>query len=281
MIFNIFLSIIIVLLAIIAIWFLWTRDIDFKEWISSKIPKIPLKKEAPKIEYGISTLESNYGIDQLVDGITWRSNYSRHLLTIVNTSNDNCYNFIVSINFPGAIVKNKIESNVNVFDINFSSFNQPIEIKNSENRVIILDNVISNTTDISIASMNKHSTLTISFILDYRNKPQGFWRFDISYEYEASENKKMRNRIINPINIILESPLTLQINRTVDFVGQDSVQATQDKYPFNPTISKADGRFIPLEDFKGDIENIKTENGDGIIFSTGFDYFINTDKEYK
>jgi len=129
--------------------------------------------------------------------------------------------------------------------------------------------------------MNNHSTLTIGFILDYRNKPKGFWQFDMSYEYDVSKDKQTRFRVINPLEIINETPLTHKINKDVNYVNVDSVKATQDTYPMNPIISKPNGNFVQLEDFKGDIKGIKTEKGDGIIFSMGFDYQVNTDKDYK
>ncbi len=281
MILKIILTLVILIITFVTIKFVWTKDIDFREWIVSKIPNIPIKKEIPNLEYGITSLPVHYNVDQKIDNITWRLNYTTHLMTIVNSSGDNLYNLIVSINFPGAIVEKKVESSVNVYNITFSSFNKPIELRDNNNTLTKIENVISNYTDISIEKMNKHSTLTISFILDYRNKPKGYWQYDLSYEYPKKENEQIRNRIINPIKIISETPLIIQVDKSIDFVGKDSIKATQDMYPFSPLISKPNGKFIQVSNFKGDINGIKIEDGDAILFSTGIDYTVNTNMNYK
>ena len=139
---NVIISLVILLIAFFAIRFVWTNTIDFKEWFKSKLPKVPTKNEAPKIEYGFHSNIATYNVDQTIDGVLWRENYSKHLLTLVNNSDQNISNIILSIHFPGAIVNNKIESRVNTFDVNFSQYNQPITIGNDSTGKVKLENVI-------------------------------------------------------------------------------------------------------------------------------------------
>lgn len=240
-------------------------------------------KELPILNYGINSLPSQYENGQIVEGIEWRQNYSQHLITIVNESDENLLNTIISIHLPAGIVKSKIESSVNVFNVNLSSFNKPMTIGKTK-----IEETFSNSLDISIEKMNKHSTLTIGLVLDYRFKPkewwnnaQGYWQFDISYEYEKRKDEVVRNRIINPVKILKEEPLSIFVDKELNFVNKDSIKATHDTYPFSPLISKPDGSFIQIEDFNGSFENIKLGKGEGLINSMGYDYEVNTDMNYK
>lgn len=280
---KIILTALILLIAACCIWFVWSKNIDYVEWLKSKMPDVPLKNVEPNISYGIISLPTNYATGLRIDDIEWRENYSQHNLTIVNTSKQNVKNIIISISLPAGIVKSKIESSVNVFNINLSSFNQPMTLGSYK-----IENTFSNHQDISIEKLNKHSRLTISQILEYRNKPKewwnnarGFWQFDISYEYEKSKGKWERHRIINPIKILNEKPLVIQVDKEENYVNQENLKVTHDTYPFSPIISKADGRFVPVENFSGSLESIILKNGEALLNSMGFDYTVNTDNEYQ
>jgi hypothetical protein len=280
---NIILTIIIIVLATISIRFVWKNNIDYLSWFSSKLPNIPVTKDVPVLQYGISSLGSPYKVGLEIEGLSWRLNYSNHVLTIVNSTNEDVFNAIVSISLPAGIVKNKIESSVNVYNVNISSFNQPMIIGNAR-----IEETFTNYCDISIEKLNKHSTLTIGFILDYRFKPkecwnnhQGYWDFDISYEYESKKDTKLRCRFINPIKIVTEKPLSIIVDFNTNSVNMDNIKGTHDTYPFNPLISKPDGSFVQIDKFNGNFDDIKLSKGEGLINSMGLDYTINTNEQYK
>ena len=280
---NIFFTILILAIAFISIRFIWVNNVDYLELFKSKLPKVPVKKEVPVPDYGIHSLSFQYEAGLMIDDIEWRNNYSQHILTIVNQSDEDFLNSIVSIHLPAGIVKSKVETSVNVFNVNLSSFKQPISLGKTK-----IEETFSNSLDISIEKMNKHSTLTIELILDYRSKPkewwnkdQGYWLFDISYEYKKKKGEKIRNRIINPVKIISEIPLSIFVEKETDYVDMENIKGTQDTYPFSPIISNPDGRFIQIENFNGSFENIKLSKGEGLLNSIGIDYPVNTDKNYK
>lgn len=280
---NTLLTIIILAIAVYSIWFIWTKDIDYIGWIKSKAPNVPVKTPVPVIEYGISPLASKYTIGQEIDGTKWRYNYSKHALSIVNNSNQDLKNVIISMHLPAGIVGKKIESSVNVFNVNFSSFNQPITIGTNK-----IENTLSNSLDVSIEKLNKHSTITIGLVLDYRNKPKewwnntkGYWNLDISFEYESKKGELSRERMIHPIKIDSENPFVIYVDKGINYVNMENIMGTQDTYPFSPLISKPNGSFVQIKDFDGNFEKIRLNHGEGLINSMGVDYTINTDKNYK
>lgn len=280
---NLILTLVIVIIAIIAIRFIWTNKIDYLAWFKSKLPDVPVTKDSPKLNYGISSSQHNYKTGININDVIWRENYSEQILNISNSSQEDIFNTIISISLPAGIVKSKIESSVNVFNINISSFNKPIIIGNSK-----IEETLSNYCDISIEKLNKHSTITIGFILDYRFKPkewwnskQGYWQFDISYEFENNQNTKTRTRFIHPVKILNEKPLVISIDKETNYVNQNNIFCTQDRYPFNPIISKPNGDFVQFKDFDGNFDKIKLLKGEGLLNSTGIDFQVNTDEEYK
>ena len=280
---NIFLTILIISIAIVSIWFVWSKDIDYLEFLKSKAPKIPIIKEIPKIEYATIQTLASYTPGSKVDGLLWRFNYSKHLLTVGNSSSEDLTNTIISLSLPAGIVSSKIESSVNVFNVNMSSFNQPISLGKTK-----FENTISNSIDISIEKLNKHSTVTISLILDYRNKPkecwnsnQCFWLSDISYQYEKKKETKDRVRHINPRNIVSEKRLSLLIDKSKNYVNQANIKGTRDIYPISPIVSLPNGAFKQVNNFDGRFKNLKLNKGEGLLNSVGLDYTINTDQNYR
>jgi len=280
---KIIITILVLSATLFVIRFIWTKEIDFRKLFKSKLPQIPPIEAAPVIEYGITSMLTKYKVNQEIDGIIWRSNYSKHLLTIINTTED-LYNAIVSIHYPGAIVVQETKSIVNAYNLTFSQFNEPFTIGSKSNPSFITENAISNSVDISIEKVNKHSTITIEFILDYRFKPDGYWQFDISYEYfNKGNNSKYRHRIINPIEIRSEKPLILGVYKSIDYTGRDNVKCSQDIYPFTPIISEPDGSWKQIIDYTGDWNGLSGSLGKGerALGFAGFDYVVNTDKEFK
>jgi hypothetical protein len=270
----------ILMLAAWLVYFLWTNSVDWKKVPNLVFPEIPIVTPTPSISYGITSHDLTYSKDTEIHGTVWRLNYSYHTLTVVNNSESDIENIIISLHFPGAIVTHSTQSSVNTFGLNVSQFVQPLALAVAGQPISRFEHALSNSTDISIKEMNKHSTLTLGFVLDYRNKPQGFWQFDLSYQYRSGGDEK-RERVIHPIKILKESPLAISIDASINYVGERDVKATADIYPMNPLISTPDGRFVQMQDFDGDLQGIRTPPGAAVLFSQGFDFTVNTDKQYR
>lgn len=273
-------TLVILALAAWLLYFLWTNSVDWKKVPNLVFPKIPIITPPPSVSYGITSHDLHYSKGAAVHGTVWRLNYSYHTLTVVNNSESDIKNIIISLHFPGAIVTHSIQSSVNAFGLNVSQFVQPLALGVAGQPVSRFEHALSNSTDISIKEMNKHSTLTVGFVLDYRNKPQGFWQFDLSYQYRTGDDER-RERIIHPIKILKENPLAISIDASTNYVGEQDVKATADIYPMNPLISTPEGRFVQMQDFDGDLKSIKTQPGAAVLFSQGVDFTVNTDKEYR
>lgn len=198
---------------------------------------------SPEIDYGFVSEDAVYENNIQVHGVNWNKRYSFHTLIVQNKSDIDMKNVVMSISLPAAIVKYFVVSSVNTHGIVFSQDNSEVGVAFEKNKITKTDKWLLNCIDISIEKINKNSVLSIGFVLDYR-KCIGNWFFDIAYEYG---NDSKSNRIINPIEIVSESPFVIKLDRKKDLINKKNVRNSMEIYPAIPDSSNMEAFGIDYE----------------------------------
>lgn len=198
---------------------------------------------SPEIEYGFISEEAVYDNNIQVHGVNWNERYSFHTLILQNKSEIDMKNVVMSISLPAAIVRYFVVSSVNTYGIVFSQNNSEVGVAFKQNKITKTDQWLLNCIDISIEKINKNAGLSIGFVLDYR-KCNGNWFFDIAYEFG---NDSESNRIINPIEILSETPFVIKLDRKKDLINKKDILNSMEIYPAIPDSSNMEAFGIDWE----------------------------------